>query len=145
MKVVEEKILETIPSNVDEHKILNLMHSGIMEKREGKKYLLSIKYCTHANDKEISKWLGLSERTYGNYKKARSISLKPQLQEQILMILTLFKHGKEVFGSFEGFKLWLESENFFFNKKRPIDYLTTSSGLKFVDDRLTAMEYGDNV
>lgn len=121
------------------------MQSGIMEKKEGKKYLVSIKYYTHANDKEISKWLGLSERTYSNYKKAKTISLKPQLQEQILMLLTLIKHGKEVFGTFELFISWLEKENFFFNKKRPVDFLTTSSGLKFVDDRLTALEYGDNV
>ena len=61
------------------------------------------------------------------------------------MILTLIKHGREVFGSVEKFSSWLDTENFFFDKKTPSKFLTTSSGLKFVDDRLTAMEYGDNV
>ena len=144
MKLSGERIFDRIPSHIDEHQILKLMNSGIMDKSEGRKYLIGIKQYTNANDKEISQWLGLSERTYGSYKKAKKITFKPQLQEQILMILTLIKHGIQVFGSVEDFKKWLDTENFLFNAKRPVDFLTTSSGLKFVDDRLTGMEYGDN-
>jgi len=145
MNTIEEKLFDNIPSQIDEAKILSLLRAGIMNNKSGKKYFISIKYSTNANDKEISKWLGLSERTYGTYKKAKSISFKPQLQEQILKILTLIKHGREVFGSNDKFMKWLETENFYFDKKPPVEFLTTSSGLKFVDDRLSAMEYGDNV
>ena len=137
--------LDRIPSFIDSHKIMQLMNEGFMANKDGKKYFDSLKVYTQANDKEISNWLGLSERTYGTYKRARSVEFKPQLQEHILMILALLKHGKEVFGTFEQFKLWLDAKNIFFDKKAPIEFLTTASGLKFVDDRLTAMEYGDNV
>ncbi|MEZ4822026.1 MAG: antitoxin Xre/MbcA/ParS toxin-binding domain-containing protein [Ignavibacteria bacterium] len=30
-------------------------------------------------------------------------------------------------------------------KKSPITFLNTITGIRFVNDRLTAMEYGDNV
>ena len=144
MKETEE-ILEKIPSHIDEHKILKLLNAGLISRQNGRKFLVSIKHYTHANDKQISQWLGLSERTYGNYKRAKNTAFKPQLQEHIIMILALIKHGIEVFGKPEKFAAWLESKNFFFDKKAPVEFLTTASGLKYLDDRLTAMEYGDNV
>jgi uncharacterized protein (DUF2384 family) len=121
------------------------METGSVAEEEMHNYFNSIKSFTQANDKYIAGWLGLSERTYGNYKRAKTLSLKPQTQVQVLMILSLIKHGQEVFGGLELFIEWLEKENFYFNKKRPMDYMSTSVGLKFIDNRLTAMEYGDNV
>ena len=56
----------------------------------------------------------------------------------------LFKHGIEVFGTKENFTNWLEKENFFFDKKAPIEFTKTNIGIKFIDDRLTGIEYGDN-
>lgn len=145
MENLADKIFGKIPAKVDAQQILKLLQSGIMEKTSGKKYFSSIKQYSEVNDKEISTWLGLSERTYNTYKHAKTIHFKPQLQEQILMILSLMKHGKEVFGTFEGFSAWLDRENFYFGHQRPTAYLTTASGIKFVDDCLSAMEYGDNV
>jgi uncharacterized protein (DUF2384 family) len=57
----------------------------------------------------------------------------------------LIKHGIEVFGSVEEFHQWLNRKNFYLDNKTPNSYLNTVTGVKFVDDRLTAMEYGDNV
>ena len=58
---------------------------------------------------------------------------------------SLVEHGIEIFGTKENFQCWLEKENFFFGKKAPAEFMTTDSGIKFIDDRLTGIEYGDNV
>ena len=61
------------------------------------------------------------------------------------MLFALFKHGTDVFGSTKDFNDWLNNENFFFDGKPPAGYLKTITGIRYVDRRLTAMEYGDNV
>jgi uncharacterized protein (DUF2384 family) len=53
--------------------------------------------------------------------------------------------GNSVFGSNEKFEMWLNTPNFMFNKDRPTDFIKTITGIRFVMDRLTAMEHGDNV
>jgi len=55
----------------------------------------------------------------------------------------VIKHGKDVFGSDKKFNLWLETPNFYFDKKKPKTYLKTFKGIKFLDDKLTGIEYGD--
>jgi uncharacterized protein (DUF2384 family) len=49
-----------------------------------------------------------------------------------------------VFGSAKEFDNWLHGENFYFDGKTPNVFLNTVTGIRFVDDSLTAMEYGDN-
>jgi len=56
----------------------------------------------------------------------------------------LYKHGVEIFGTEENFVKWLKSENFFFDKKAPIEFLDTPERIEYVDNRLTGLEYGDN-
>ena len=58
--------------------------------------------------------------------------------------IELFNHGKSVFGSLDLFIRWLHSDNFYFDKKPPAEMLSTLEGIKFIDDRLTGMQYGDN-
>jgi uncharacterized protein (DUF2384 family) len=57
----------------------------------------------------------------------------------------LIEHGIKVFGSQENFNAWLEKENFFFDKKAPAEFINTNGGVKFIDDRLIGIEYGDNI
>ena len=57
---------------------------------------------------------------------------------------SLIKHGIEIFGSKENLMIWLQRENFFFDKKAPIEFMNTSEGRKFIDERLTGIAYGDN-
>jgi uncharacterized protein (DUF2384 family) len=56
----------------------------------------------------------------------------------------LFKHGIEIFGTEENFVKWLNSKNFFFDKKPPVEFLNTPGGMEYIDNRLTGLEYGDN-
>ena len=70
---------------------------------------------------------------------------KDNVKEQVLLLLSLVKHGLSVFGSARALDQWLNQPNFYFDNRSPNAYLNTVTGIKFVDDRLTAMEYGDNV
>jgi uncharacterized protein (DUF2384 family) len=48
-------------------------------------------------------------------------------------------------GSKDRFNQWLTAKNFLLDGKAPVSFLSTVTGIRFIDDRLTAMEYGDNV
>lgn len=56
----------------------------------------------------------------------------------------LYKLGEEVFGDKKYFTQWLNSENFYFDNKKPIEWTNSMEGLKFINDRLIGMQYGDN-
>jgi uncharacterized protein (DUF2384 family) len=71
--------------------------------------------------------------------------VKVNVKEQVLLLLSLIKHGVEIFGSMKEFESWLNQENFYFDNKSPVSFLNTITGIKFIDDRLTAMQYGNNV
>jgi len=96
-------------------------------------------------DQTISDWLHISAKTFLSYRTQGKTSPKENTQEQALMIIALYKHAEEVFDSNEDFTKWLNTPNFFFDNKAPQELLGTISGIKYIDDRLTAMEYGDNV
>jgi uncharacterized protein (DUF2384 family) len=108
------------------------------------KYLDYFKKISETKDEVISSWFNISVKTLRNYKKPDT-KLKDNLKEQLVLLLSLFAKGKEVFGSNEEFKKWLETNNFFFDGKAPVSFLNTIAGIRFVEDRLTAMEYGDNI
>lgn len=132
-------LLKDIPSKVDAVATLGIVRSG----KIGGKHLQAIKQLTSFNDDIIADWLDISTKTYRTYKKPDSV-VKARIKEQAVMALSLIKHGIDVFGTKEEFTGWLEKENFFFDKKAPIEFMNTNSGIKFIDDRLTALEYGDN-
>lgn len=92
----------------------------------------------------ISNWLNIDVKTLRKW-KSPAYKFKPEDQEKVLLLIILFKHGIDVFGSPEEFRHWLFSDNFFFDKKQPSSFLNTGTGIRFVDDNLTAIEYGDNV
>ena len=56
-----------------------------------------------------------------------------------------YYQASDVFESKENFDKWLLSENYFLDNKPPEEFLNTITGIQFIDDRLTAIEYGDNV
>ena len=140
MTIAQANILKNIPSRVDTNVTLGMIKSD----KVGPQHLQAIKDLTLFSDEKISDWLDISVKTFRLYKKPDS-TIKARIQEQTVMALSLIKHGLEVFGSTEDFSTWLEKENFFFDKKAPIDFMNTNSGIKFIDDRLTALEFGDNV
>ena len=116
----------------------------LQKKTNYTEYILAIKKLSTFNDDEISECLNISVRTLHSYKK-KEILLKENVKELVVRLLSVIKHGNEVFGTPKNFQNWLNTSNFYFDGALPISYLKTSTGIKYVDDRLTAMEYGDNV
>jgi uncharacterized protein (DUF2384 family) len=106
-------------------------------------YLNYLKEITSFSDEVIAIWLDVSVKTLRNYRKSES-DLKESLKEHLVLLLSLYQHGTDVFGNAENFDKWLDTKNYFFDNQAPKDFLSTSSGIRFTDDRLTAMEYGDN-
>ena len=107
-------------------------------------YLNYLKEISSFSDEVIAHWLDVSVKTLRNYRKSES-DLKESLKEHLVLLLSLYQHGTDVFGNAENFDKWLDTKNYFFDNQAPKDYLSTSSGIRFTDDRLAAMEYGDNV
>lgn len=139
MTMAQSNLLKNIPSRVDTNVTLRMVKGN----KIGAQHLQAIKDLTALNDEKISDWLDVSVKTYRAYKKPNAV-IKERIQEHAVLTLSLIKHGIEVFGTTDAFAGWLEKENFYFDKKAPIDFMDTYSGIKFIDDRLTGMEYGDN-
>ena len=132
--------LKDVPGHINDSEILNFLYT----KEVNWQHVNAIKTLTDFNDGVISDWLNVSVKTFREYKKPTT-SFKENVKEQVLLLLSLIKHGIDVFGSVNEFDQWLNRKNFYFDNKTPNDYLNTVTGVRFVDDRLTAMEYGDNV
>ncbi|MGB6083623.1 MAG: MbcA/ParS/Xre antitoxin family protein [Moheibacter sp.] len=96
------------------------------------------------SDEIISKWLNITTRTYRNY-KTKDTEIKENTKEHIVSILSLYKHGMEVFSTKDEFENWLTLPNPFLDNKAPMDFMDTISGIQLIDNRLTAMEFGENV
>jgi uncharacterized protein (DUF2384 family) len=136
----ETLLLEEVPLQLNDTAVL-----GFLNKRNiNWKYLKAIKLLTGYNDDVISGWFNVSVKTLRTYRKP-SIRFKQNVSEHVLLLLSLFKHGIDVFGSSDAFDNWLGIKNFYLDNKSPVSLLNTASGIRFINDRLTAMEFGDNV
>ncbi|MGI4750038.1 MAG: antitoxin Xre/MbcA/ParS toxin-binding domain-containing protein [Janthinobacterium lividum] len=139
MEVFEEPQLNYIPSKIDYATILAL----ILENKANFHHFKAIKIITCFTDEKIANWLDISVKTYRAYSKP-NIQIKDSIKEHALVVLSVIRHGIDVFGNAENFTKWLETDNFYFDKRAPNTFMHTNSGMKFIDDRLTGMEYGDN-
>ena len=140
MDTLETKLLEKIPNKPSSDEIF----SFIQKNEISGKYFLLIKNFTRLNDDNISSLMQINIKTFRSKIKETESIKSSLLSEHLITLLSLFKHGKEVFGTIDKFNEWLNKKNFIFNKKIPIEFLNTISGIKLVDDRLTGMQYGDN-
>lgn len=132
--------LEDIPEQISDSEVLTYLQTKNIDWN----YLNNIKKITDFNDEVISNWLNVSVKTYRSYRLPNN-KFKDNVKEQIILLLSVVRHGINVFGTAKEFNQWLNSKNFFFDYKNPNTYLNTVSGIRYVDDRLTAIEYGDNV
>lgn len=132
--------IESIPKRISDTEVLDILKSNDVNWE----YVKYVKEFTNMKDEVLSDWLGINVKTFRSYKK-QDAELKEILQEQIILLISVFKHGNEVFGSMDEFFNWLDTENFYLDREKPYGYLKTVTGIRFVDDSLTAMEYGDNV
>lgn len=134
------KPADNIPAIHDATNMLLYVYKSDINSR----HLNTLKTLTNLNDDIVAGKLNINARTLRNYRKG-NVSLKGNTKEQVVLLLSLFTHGIEVFGTKENFDAWLDAKNVMLGLKRPLDFMDTVSGIRFIDDRLTAIEYGDNV
>lgn len=133
-------LIKEVPSQISDSSVLTYLQTKTIDWE----YVEALKKMTDYNDTILSDWLNVSVKTFRSYKQHEN-KLSPNLKEQVVLLISLIKHGLSVFENISRFKDWLNTENFYFDNKSPITFLNTVSGIRFVNDRLTAMEYGDNV
>ena len=136
-----KKVLKKMPERIKNIDMLDLLSNT---KIDWPLYVLTLKKTTGLNDDLLSSLFNVNVKTFRTFKKP-NYKVNLSTKERLLMLLMLYRHGEKVFEKSSDFEQWLNTENFFFDKKAPIDFLTTTTGMRFIDDRLTAMEYGDNV
>ena len=132
--------IKEIPERISDSEVLQILKTDSIDW----KYVNFIKEMTNLKDELLSEWLNVNVKTFRSYKKEKT-RLKESFQEHLILLISLFKHGEEVFGEMSRFNQWLKSENFFLDYDKPVNYLKTITGIRFVDDRITALEYGDNI
>lgn len=140
MSVAENKLYDIIPPELGASWVVSYLERDQFS--PGHVRILRDKAKT--SDRTLSKLLNLAPKTFVSYTKDVS-KAKVDTKEHILMLISLIKHGADVFGSEETFTQWLETKNVFLDNRCPMDFLNTISGIRMVDDRLTGMEYGDNI
>ncbi len=142
MGVGEKKIYQQleIPAFVSEPEMLYAVRQNKITSEQ----IYNLKTLSGLKDELLSFSLNLNIKTFRNY-KVKLLPMKPYLQEHVFALLSLFNHGIDIFGTSDQFGEWLQKPNHFFDNDSPMNFLNTISGIKYTDDRLIAMEYGDNV
>ncbi len=141
-KKVKIEFLETeeIPGNLSDSEVLYWLH----KKKIDFSFLNLLKVYSLMPDEVISGWLNINVKTLRNYRNPEN-RIRDNIKEQILLLISLYRHGNDVFGDEARFNKWLNTDNFFFDGAPPVSMLNTISGIRFVDNRLSGMEHGDNV
>lgn len=137
----QEKLITEIPAVRD----FSGVYLQTIQSKHDLDYLNILDSLTGVSDIILSDWLDITPRTLRNYRSKDHLVLKDTIKEHIILILSLYKHGIDVFDTVESFEEWLSKKNYFLDNKAPNEFLGTISGIKFIDNRLIAMEYGENV
>lgn len=135
-----EKILDTIPVEADPSWILSFLNDDKFTVG----YVQALKSITQASNQILSNLLNITPKTFTSYSNDVT-KVKIDTKEHILLLISLMKKGREVFGGSDDFNDWMDLPNIFLENKKPMDFLNTISGIKFIDSRLTGIQYGDNV
>ncbi len=133
-------VMEEIAGYFTDSEVLDYMFSRDVDWR----HVLTLSQLTGTSDILVSDWLNVNVKTLREYRKP-GMPLKENIKEHVLLLLSLMKHGHRIFGSRDLFDRWLSTPNFFFDGRPPSALLHTVTGIRFVSDRLSAIEYGDNV
>lgn len=131
---------DRIPDQVSEPEVLYAVRRNTITSD----YLANLKQMSGLSDETLSDSLNMNIKTFRSYKVVSS-PLKPLLQEHVIAMMALYKHGIQVFGTHKAFNDWMDRPNFYFDNDKPLHFLTTIGGIRFIDSRLTAIQYGDNV
>ena len=91
-------------------------------------------------DKEMSKILNISERTFHRYNSDTVFDVSAS--EKLLQLTELYHKGESIFQSLENFKIWMRQPHVLFEMKTPLEILDTNTGFRMVEDELGRIEFG---
>lgn len=140
MGSAEKRLYDIIPANPEASWVVSYLSGNNFSS----KHVRILRNLTKTSDRTLSGLLNLAPKTFVSYATDAS-KAKVDTKEHVLLLLSLLRHGAEVFGTEDVFVRWAEKNNMLLDNRPPIEFLSTISGIRMVDDRLTAMEYGDNV
>lgn len=86
--------------------------------------------------------LHTTTKTLQSYRQSKR-KLSPAHSEQTLKLLALQMKGKEVFGTADAFRRWLEKPAYGLDGQVPLALLETSGGIDLVVEELERIAYGD--
>ena len=86
--------------------------------------------------------LGMSQRTFQRSKLTPAKPLNREQSGRAWKFAEIVAKAMEVFGSQEEALAWLERPALGLEQRRPIDLLSTTAGVKLVEDLLGRLEYG---
>jgi putative toxin-antitoxin system antitoxin component (TIGR02293 family) len=98
-------------------------------------------------ESDWANFLGVSTKTLQRYKQptkndSKAIMLKSIQSEKIIELAEVTNVGKNVFGSMEKFKLWLDTPNFALCNMKPMELLNNSYGKEMIIGELNRIEHG---
>jgi putative toxin-antitoxin system antitoxin component (TIGR02293 family) len=91
---------------------------------------------------DIEKVLGMSLRTLQRKKGATDKTLSPEQAGRTWQFAEILAQAAEVFGSQENAERWLTRPAMALNNHRPLDLLSTPTGVEMVKDLLGRIAYG---
>ncbi|MHA8066875.1 antitoxin Xre/MbcA/ParS toxin-binding domain-containing protein [Aquirufa sp. ROCK2-A2] len=138
-KEISYQLMQKLPTPMSNQYIIQQMIAGTVDYT----YMQAIKNISNLPDSTLSTLLDVTPKTLKTYIKGTS-HFKESIQEQILLLLNLYKHGIHVFSGEVHFQQWLDRPNFYLDQKKPLEFLVSKSGISFIDDQLTAIQYGEN-
>jgi len=108
---------------------------------------ISINHLNRVSEKyhiSIQEWagiMGISTKSIQRYQQQENI-LSPTQTEFVLKIEQLFKAGKEVFGSTDSFRQWMQKPAYGLDNKVPASILNTISGINLVINQVMRIAHG---
>lgn len=101
-----------------------------------------IKEALPFTDNDWADFLNISVKSLQRYKIKKNYRFRPIHSEKIIGLAEVAHKGKETFGSFDKFYLWLHTPSFALGNMKPVDLLKNSYGKEMVVDELNRIDHG---
>ncbi|MBS1902439.1 MAG: DUF2384 domain-containing protein [Bacteroidetes bacterium] len=105
------------------------------------KVLKSIQKETGFSSIDLARCLQINNRTLQRYQQ-KNVLMNFEVSERALLVAQIAEHGREVFGSMEQFRLWLEIPSTALGGISPESILNSITGMQLVKAELGRIEHG---
>lgn len=89
---------------------------------------------------ELMIYLRISRSTWHRRKKAGKLDFN--LSDKVFQLSKLLEYAEGVFGSMEKVRLWFKFPSIVFENLRPIELVSSLSGINLINDELIRIEHG---